>query len=306
MTMALSLAPMILALSAAVAAERPAWRPEAADLLFTSNRDGNSEIYLLRAGAGEWINLTRHEAGDNWPAWSPDGTRIAFQSRRTGNLDIWTMKADGSEPVRLTDDPEPDYLPSWSSDGAAILFTSWRREPDDAERAPHVYLMNADGSGQRRLVRRSLETSAGATESPDGERIVYSRKAGEDGADLFIAGRDGGDERRLTSGGGSYHGSPVFSPDGTRIAFYSDDGTASALVVIDRDGSGQRTVLATGKNWYPRWSPDGRWLVYTAVAAGRDGDDLDVFAVPASGEGEPIALAAGPGRESEGSWRPRE
>ena len=286
--------------------ERQAWKPGFADLLFASGRDGNSEVYVLRAGRQEWSNLTNHESGDNWPVWSPDGSRIAFQSKRKGNLDIWMMKEDGSNPVPLTSDPEPDYLPAWSPDGNTVVFTSWRKETGEEKRAPHIYRMNADGSQQRRLVIESLETSAGATWAPDGARIVYSRKSGENGADLFVADSDGKNERRLTSDKDVYNGSPVFSPDGRSIAFYADDGTNSALVIMNGDGTGRRTVLAEGKNWYPRWSPDGVWLVYTAAVGGGDDGNIDIFAISLTGEGKPILLAGGAKREQEGSWRPKQ
>ncbi len=295
---------LALTLSAAYGAEPPSWKPGTADLLFTSGRDGNSEIFLRRGGQQEWTNLTRDPGGDNWPVWSPDGARIAFQSKRKGNLDIWTMKADGSEQVQLTNDPEPDYLPAWSPDGKTILFTSWRKEKGE-ERAPHIYIMNADGSSQLRLVAESLETSAGGTWSPDGKRIVFSRKAGEQGADLFVADAAGKNEQRLTKDKDVYNGSATFSPDGSQIAFYSDDGKASALVVMNVDGTKRRTVLAQGQNWYPRWSPDGRWLIYTAAVSGGDGSNIDVFAIPVAEGGNPVLLAGGERREQEGSWRPR-
>ena len=299
-----SLVLLVSVLSSVHGEEPPSWKPETADLLFTSGRDGNSEIFLRRGGQEEWTNLTRDPGGDNWPVWSPDGTRIAFQSNRKGNLDIWTMKADGSEQVQLTNDPQPDYLPSWSPDGKTILFTSWRHGKDE-ERAPHIYIMNADGSGQLRLVAETLGTSAGATWSPDGKHIVFSRKVGEQGADLFVADSNGKNERRLTQDKDIYNGSPVFSPDGSQIAFYSDDGKASALVVMNVDGTKRRTVLAQGQNWYPRWSPDGRWLVYTAAVSGGDGNDIDVFATAVAEGGSPIRLAGGAKREQEGSWRPK-
>ena len=296
----------ILGLTGAPAQVQPAWNPDSADLLFASGRDGNSEIYLRRAGQKDWINLSNHEAGDNWPVWSPDGTQIAFQSKRAGNLDIWKMKADGSEQRQLTTDSEPDYLPSWSPDGKSILFTSWRRR-DGEERAPHIYAMDTDGSNQRRLVAESLNTSAGATWSPDGRQIVYSKKGDKKGADVFIADADGGNERRITNDQDRnlYNGSPMFSPDGKWIAFYADDEKTSALVVMAVDGTNRRTVLAEGKNWYPRWSPDGRWLVYTAAVTGADEGNIDILAVPASGDGKPMLLAGSPKREQEGSWRPR-
>ncbi|MEO5617269.1 MAG: hypothetical protein ABIS67_05830 [Candidatus Eisenbacteria bacterium] len=299
-----ALALLMALASPAFGLERTAWTPAASDLLFSSNRDGNPEIFVLRAGQTEWINLTNHPGRDSWPVWSRDGTRIAFQSHRDGALDIWAMRSDGSSPVRLTDDAEQDYLPAWSPDGRRIVFTSWRRESGDTVRAPHLYIMNADGTGQRRMVHRSLETSSGATWAPGGRSIVYSRRAGEKGADLWIAYRDGRYERRLTEGGESYHGSPVFSPDGTRIAFSADDGTTSAIVVMKADGTGRRVVRGEGKNWYPQWSPDGLWLTYTAAAVDGDPNDIDLFAIPVSGEGQPMRLVTSTSRESEGSWRP--
>jgi TolB protein len=284
---------------AATASDASPWRPETAEVLFMSNRDGNGEIYLARAGQ-DWINLTNDPAADNWPEWSPDGARIVFQSKRSGNLDIWVMNADGSSPLQLTHDPEPDYLPAWSPDGRRITFTSWRHEPEDTERAPFIYLMNADGSEQRRLVRPSLQTSAGAAWSPDGKLLVFSRKNGEEGATLCIADHDGANERPLTSDT-AYNGSPVFSHDGTRIAFYCSRGDTSALEVMNVDGSGRRVVLAAGKNWYPRWSPDDRWLLFTAPVPGAE-DDLDLFAIPVEG-GAVIRLDGSALREQEGRWR---
>ena len=294
---------VVLAVASAFAGDPAAWTPPDSDLLFASGRDGDMEIYVLPAGGQDWVNLSRHEARDNWPVWSPDGARIAFQSDRAGNLDLWTMNADGSNPRRLTDDPEPDYLPAWSPDGSTILFTSWRTEGDEP-RAPHLYVMNADGSNARRLPLASLGTSSGATWSPDGNHIVYARKTRE-GVDLFVADADGDNERRLTADRDPdrYNGSPTFSPDGSWIAFYSDSGVTSRLDVVGADGRNRRTLLADGRNWYPRWSPDGRWIVYTAMAPGSE-DDIDVFAAPVSGGVAPTRLVGSPKREQEASWRP--
>ncbi|MEQ1829261.1 MAG: hypothetical protein ABL921_25075 [Pirellula sp.] len=288
------------------AQEKSEWQPKSSDLLFSSTRDGNSEVYLLRAGQKEWVNLSNHPASDNWPVWSPDGERIAFQSNRNGNLDVWIMKADGTEQIQLTNDAEPDYIPSWSPDGRTILFTSWRIEKLDEKRAPHVYAMNADGSNQRRLVQETLNTSDGATWSADGKHIVYSRK-GDKGADIYIADSDGMSERRITydQDKNIYNGSSTFSPDGKFIAFYSDNEKSAALTVIGVDGNNRRTLVSEGYNWYPRWSPDSRWLVYTAIVPGDDKKNIDVFAIPLTGFTAPTLLVGGAKREVEASWRPK-
>lgn len=281
------------------------WKPTDSDLLFSSGKNGNSEIYILPADQTEWKNLTNHESTDNWPIFSPDGKRIVFQSNRSGNLDIWIMNADGSGLTQLTDDKEPDYLPAWSSDGKSITFTSWRHESNEP-RLPHIYIMDVDGSDERRLINVSTNTSEGASWSPDGKQIVFARKpanAGNDvGADLFIADGDGSNEKQLTNDADKniYNGSPTFSPDGKWIAFYSDDTKGAALTIIDVEGNQRRTILSDGYNWYPRWSPDSQWLTYTATV--NDAGDIDVFAIKIPGDEKPIKLASSDKREQESSW----
>lgn len=99
--------------------------------------------------------------------------------------------------------------------------------------------------------------------------------------------------------------SATFSPDGKSIAFYSDNEKSAALVVIGVDGKNRRTLVSEGYNWYPRWSPDGRWLVYTAIAPGDDKKNIDIFEVSVAGDVKPILLVGGPKRDVEGSWRPK-
>lgn len=284
-------------------AQAPPPAPPDADLAFVSNRDGESEIYLRRAGRPEWINLSRHPAADNWPAWSPDGSRIAFQSLRNGNLDVFVMDADGGNVRQLTDDPSHDYLPSWSPDGREIAFASWRPVSDDATPGVHFFVVDADGGDARRLPLDPPGISAGVAWSPGGDYFVTTRKVGIDQSELFLHARDGRLVRKLTEAP-AHHGAPAFSPDGTRIAYHADFGAASELRIVGVDGGAPSIVLSGGRYWYPRWSPDGEWLVYTAAVSPNDERDLDVMAIRADGSGPPVRLAGGPTREAEGAWRP--
>ena len=70
----------------------PAWSPDGKRIAFTSNRDGNYEIYVMNADGTGLRNLTRHPAQDNYAAWSPDGKRIAFISNRDGGHDVYVME----------------------------------------------------------------------------------------------------------------------------------------------------------------------------------------------------------------------
>jgi Tol biopolymer transport system component len=79
----------------------PAWSPDGRKLAFVSDRDGNSEVYVMNAnGSGQW-SLTRNPAFDADPAWSPNGRKIAFVSNRDGGFAIYVMNADGSGQRRL-------------------------------------------------------------------------------------------------------------------------------------------------------------------------------------------------------------
>jgi dipeptidyl aminopeptidase/acylaminoacyl peptidase len=74
-------------------------------IAFTSDRDGNSEIYVMNADGSGQTRLTNDGAIDNEPVWSPDGTKIAFWTERNGPAEIYVMNADGSGQINLTKNP---------------------------------------------------------------------------------------------------------------------------------------------------------------------------------------------------------
>ena len=116
-------------------------------IVFSSNRDGNSEIYVMNADGSGQTRLTISPGDDTEPNWSPDRRRIVFSSNRDGNWEIYVMNADGTEQTRLTDNPAADKGPSWSPDGGRIAFMSWR---DGLDAGIEIYVMNADGTEQTR------------------------------------------------------------------------------------------------------------------------------------------------------------
>ena len=114
-------------------------------IAFTSERDGNIDIYVMNADGSEQKRLTNSPAQDANPSFSPDGNKIAFTSNRDGNVEIYVMNADGTEQKKLTNNSVVDYTPSWSPDGNKIAFRRGMDENSD------IYAMNSDGSEQIRL-----------------------------------------------------------------------------------------------------------------------------------------------------------
>jgi hypothetical protein len=80
-------------------------------IVFVSDRDGNDEIYVMKADGTGQARLTNNPARDWEPAWSPDGSKLAFASDRAGNLEVDVLDAKGV--INLTNNPAADGDPDW-------------------------------------------------------------------------------------------------------------------------------------------------------------------------------------------------
>lgn len=141
------------------------WSPDGERIAFVTERDGDSEIYVMDADGANPINLTNHPGFDASPSWSPDGGQIVFESSRDLDSEVYLMNADGSNPVNLTNRPGPDGQPAWSPDGAHIAYVS------GADR--DVFRMRADGSNPVNLTRNRGRDEY-PTFSSDGRQVLFS------------------------------------------------------------------------------------------------------------------------------------
>jgi CxxC motif-containing protein (DUF1111 family) len=81
--------------------ERPTYSPDGMSIAFSTNRDGNYEIYRTLAIGGLATRLTNNAASDRNPSWAPDNSAIAFGSNRNAGLKIWAIEPDGSNPTQV-------------------------------------------------------------------------------------------------------------------------------------------------------------------------------------------------------------
>ncbi|MEX1247570.1 MAG: hypothetical protein WEA61_03745, partial [Anaerolineales bacterium] len=91
--------------------------PDGTQIVYRSERDSNSDLYVIGLDGEDIARLTDDPLADYEPAWSPDGKQIAFVSGRTGNSEIFVMDADGGNLRQLTDLRGLDWRPAWSPDG---------------------------------------------------------------------------------------------------------------------------------------------------------------------------------------------
>ncbi len=147
----------------------------------------------------------------------------------------------------------------------------------DRDEQPAIYVMNADGTNQRRLTHNSVEDSWPQF-SPDGRKIAYESKV--DGrAQIMVMDADGQHQTQLTSG--STNEFPSWSPDGTRLAFSSDRDGHPNIYVMNADGSQVKQLTDHPSNsWFPVWSPDARTV---AFVSDRDGTHGNIFLMDPTG-----------------------
>jgi len=239
--------------------------------------------------------------------------RIVFGAQTASDLgSIYVVRGDGSGLTRLTNDPLTiDTEPSWSPDGRRILFTSNRDHltQKPARSITDVYVVNADGSGVRRISfapPAGGHGGSGASWSPDGRRIAFGMDDVRDVGQITVVDADGSHLVNLTQRNGYEGAFPSWSPDGRRLVFTSGHGGRDATYVMNADGSHVKQLSGSphGQNFsdtYPTWSPDGRRIAFKRYI---DGDTWSrVWVMDASSKHQRQAVP-GP-LESQGpAWTP--
>jgi TolB protein len=104
----------------------PAVAPDGGRIAFTSNRDGDFDVWVMNADGGAARNLTRRPGLDLRPSWSPDGRRLAFTSNRGGAYGLFVMPAEGGTAVAVPGHGERDDYAAWHPDGRRLVFVAER------------------------------------------------------------------------------------------------------------------------------------------------------------------------------------
>jgi Tol biopolymer transport system component len=233
----------------------PSYSPDGTKLAFTSDQDGDYDIYVKDLASGQVTQLTNDgEASgvpDRRPAWSPDGTKIVFDDQN----DIWVMDAsDGSDRIQLTDTAAvAEWQAAWSPADTKIAF---QREDD-------IWVMDAsDGSDRNNLTRTPNLEDLFASWSPNGRKIAWAKQSRADTpTDVWkMNASDGSAKVKLTSFAG-YDSEPAWSPNGKKVAFVRDaQGDTDVWKMAASDGSNKMNITnndfdESDPDWQPKPTP---------------------------------------------------
>lgn len=138
---------------------QPAFSPDRTRIAFSStrgDRDGNFDLFVMKADGSEVHRLTAERGRDGEPAWTPDGTAIVFTSARSGAPQLYVISADSGEARALTTSAGGNQSPAVSPDGRTVAFVSLR------DGTPRVYRIGLDGAGETRVGTGGLKEGAPA------------------------------------------------------------------------------------------------------------------------------------------------
>ena len=253
--------------------------PTTPKILFTSLRDGNSEIYIMNPDGSEQVNLTQHPAIDQHPVWSPIGEQILFVSNRgdfrpRGTRDLYLMDPDGSNVRRVF----------------KRKIEAWRRaatwSPDDKQIAYDQSDHNGGGTSGMYIVTLGeqdaeyIETFSSPAWSPDGTEIACGEASPGLTWIILFNVRTRKQERLLPKKALPWQRDPSWSATGDKIAFVGNNNPLPVILdrdlhnawaakhtifIVNRDGTGlKQLVEEKGRAaLYPAVSPTGNEVLYT-------------------------------------------
>jgi TolB protein len=146
------------------------WSPDGKSIVYSSHRDGDTEIYWANADGSDAKRLTNSRGIDTSPNINPaTGRQIAFISTRGGSPELYTMDSDGAGVQRITDEGGDVQNPAYSPDGSMIAF-AWQK-PRSGSFDIYVYDIR-----MRKFTQ--LTSGSGSNErpswAPDGKHIAFT------------------------------------------------------------------------------------------------------------------------------------
>jgi imidazolonepropionase-like amidohydrolase/Tol biopolymer transport system component len=307
----------------------PFYAPDGKSIYFTRNvtpgpifqyaQDSNTDlfdIFRYEIETGEVTTAVSGAGGSVRPTPSPDGRKIAFVRRERARSKLYVKDLDSGEERKVYDDLDRDVQETWAvtgvypnmdwtADSRSIVFWAGgklRRVDGDGSGSAEIPFRVNDTRVVIDALHPSVEVAPDrfrtkmprwASVSPDGRQIVF-----ETLGKLWVKPAGGGAARRLVRGEESeFELYPSWSRDGRSIVFvgWTDQGLGRLRTVASSGGTARDVTTRPGHYARPRFSPDGRTIVFERGQGGfltspKWSENPGIYRVAATG-GVPVLIA---------------
>jgi WD40-like Beta Propeller Repeat len=224
----------------------PAWSPDGNRIAFIRTDPGSflGDVWIMNADGTNAVQRTANRRFAS-VAWSPDGRKLAVSPEGLYVSTMSIIDTSGADERFLGGDAR---RPAWSPDGQRIAFIRPSGDPSRDDGYETVWVMNADGTGQRQLTPPGVSIWARMSWLPDGSAVVFT-----DGGTVYVANVDGSGTREIVVDG--IVGGAALSRDGNWFAFTFWDNVVSGQVIGYMPSAGGSRTLLLRDAFGPMWRP---------------------------------------------------
>jgi len=261
----------------------------ASSILFTSDRDGNLEIYSVSVNGAKLTNLTNTQTHEFAPVVSPNRRLVSFLSGESGgDTAVEVMRIDGTERFPLTQGGAEHSSQRWAPSNDRIAYV--RKDGANS----NIY-MSSLGEAKTALLTSITGHQVGDW-SGDGNSVAFAVLEGQNQG-IYVRNPDGVNEFRVTE---TPDYSPTWSPDSRRMAFLSTRDGNPEIYVMDADGNNLKRLTESEAPEYDiSWSPNGQSILFVSE---RDGNS-EIYTMTRDGA-RPTRLTFNTTADNQPVWSP--